>query len=334
MRIVLKAVILFSLFVLSLNSWAENNKSYQIQVAVTSQDETEQILAFRSGFNRLLKRLTGKGLEKKEKNSAILATINQYRYIEQDDKPLEIAIEFNKSAVDNYIADKNLTKWQERLPNLIVWFALMTDDKQEILGTENSNAILEALVNTGHEAGLSLIIPEMDLDDIAKLSFNQVWKNKQKALTEASERYNPEGILTIKLMQSGKDKWTSLWKVQIGQSEHEFKFNDTNALAVLKRGTESLKKTLASPAVKTESIVFLQIEDIKSADAYNYYLHYLEGLTGVTQVQLDRVTPDSVLYKLNVNISKEALLKHIGSKEGLQLTDSQDDKVLHYRLVS
>jgi hypothetical protein len=309
------------------------SSSYQVDVVVEDNLSGGQDKAFVKGFHQLLENLSIPDPEPLRLTTEQLTqTILQYRYHDKDKESI-LTIDFDKKAVDELLTSLGMTAEKGLSFQWVTWVALSQGTSGHLLGGTPSPPTLALLENTAAAQNIALIVPEMDLEDMDGVSFDDVWLDNNTRVEKASERYQGDGVLTIALFKQEERKWHATWRLKTPRKAYQFDFKGSDLNNLFKLGFEKMKKSMETQnTVQEAKIVFLEVGGMHSGESYQQVLSFLNALAGVSHAELDGVTPDTVLYKLTVSVSKSSLMRRMGKDKLLVAEDKPQDKVLHYRL--
>lgn len=307
--------------------------SYQVDVIV-EKNQASHDKAFYDALQQLLSRLSDSPLDMKGVTKPrLMQTISQYRYHTKEGQSV-LTIDFDKEALNALMSELGLFNQSENNLKWVVWIAKKDGEQNDLIGGTPSPKMISDLTDIASRAHFDLIVPEMDLEDMDKVSFNDVWSDNKAGLIKASERYGGDGILIIKLVPQKEDKWAATWILSTEKQDIQFELSDLSLSSTFQAGIEQLETSLSEAIKESASEVLLEVGDVHSTNSYQSILTFLKGLPGVEQVELDGVTPDTVLYKLTVTVSKSSLRRAINKNKMLTVDDKPQDKVLYYRLNS
>jgi hypothetical protein len=120
-------------------------------------------------------------------------------------------VEFNGSRVERALADLGVRYWGPERPLTLLWVAvddgaggraLLGADGATDLGaaatpqiTELITAVREEIVAAAGERGLPIAWPLLDLEDLSRVSFIDVWGKFEDRIVAASARYRADAVL-------------------------------------------------------------------------------------------------------------------------------------------
>lgn len=201
-----------------------------------------------------------------------------------------------------------------------VWFIIHQENgANDIAGTLSENADLvklsKSLQESAETVGLPIALPFGDLEDLSALSTNNLWTITPKQLRKVSKRYAAKAILVIK-MEAGEKLCqgqpnTSTWFLLINKNQSfQWEENLSTCETVLQDGMiqtvhhllskneEKSKET--QPTHSQKQIIHVSVSRIHSAQDYQHVLEDLQKQPNVLDVQIEKVTPSSILYVIHI----------------------------------
>lgn len=308
---------------------------YQIDVPLESNALSAQEKAFREGFNALLQKTALADPEDlKVTNEQIMQTVLQFQ-VHDESGQSQLSINFDKQAINDLLKDLGVSLEQSKKKQWVTWVATQHGETHQLLGGSPLPFELALLSDLAERVDVGLIIPELDLEDLDALSFDDVWLDHKSRWMKASDRYRADGVLVIKLLKNSAGSWHATWSLTTDKEDLHLEGDDASLTSLFENGIEELKKRLETVenSIEAEEL-YIEVADVHSSDSYQTILSFLRTLRGVEQAELDGVTPDKVLYKLTVTVSRSTLERQISQNHFLIAEDKPEDKVLYYRLNS
>lgn len=315
---------------------------YRAQLAVDSQASQLQEGYFKQAFVQVLIKVSGNPFVGEDDkliptSAAIKQSIRQYRYVKEKDQ-LFLTIDFQPQAIDSLLNAHAKSIWSKDRPTLLTLITVDAEGKREVLGANAQSQPLEILINLAKKYGIPLLLPEMDIDDLKRLSYNDLRSLREDTLLTAEQRYGSDGVLSINITLDEKQQWHSHWTLLWGDLQSDWQINDTDFGQLSIDGLRQLSHDLqVQPTTTlneelTEQTLFLNVDDIDSSEAYQTVLDYLSSLSSIKHVELINISPQSIRYKIDIR-TPLSLFKASLSKDDKLIASSQDDDgTLHYRL--
>ncbi len=314
MKVFQLVIFLLFTFIATSTTYADDSDTYKIKIETISQDRTTISQDIEQAFHKLIKKLTNK--EDTASYNQIMGIIEQYQYIDEQNKQY-LLVEFDKTALNNYLKQHQLNSFKIQDEAYLLYVAQIVDDKQELLDQETNSPILNVIKEQALKQGFNLITPTMDLDDIESLSFNDVWQQDKKALYSAAKRYHAKGILVLQLYRQDGNDWHSNWHLYQANNHFESQSQNAPVAKLTEQGIQQLQQQIHTFKTPAKQVLLIQVRNSNSNKDYKNLLNTLQEFKGVEQVQIDGVTPGSVLYKLTINTDKDQLINKLSGLKNI-----------------
>ncbi|CAH9051747.1 hypothetical protein PSECIP111854_00824 [Pseudoalteromonas sp. CIP111854] len=278
---------------------------YQSELYVTDKSRATRVTASQQALYNVIKKLTGRHEETdsaliKQAMRSISDYMLKYEYLEVADGSTKIRVRFEPSKVEELVRDAQLPLWGNRRPLIAIWLVIEDNFRREFV-TQDSYPQLERLIyDTAAEWGVPVIVPLLDLDDLAKVSVAEVWGNFSKPVESASRRYNAERVITARMFQQPS---SSRWQL-------EWRYTDAQMFEVNKLVGDK-QQTLIS-----------MINDFSSALAQNYAIDPNQ----LTALQTTTLMVDNLNSFSSIELAKRQLVS-MSTVEDVDVTYRSGDKV-------
>jgi hypothetical protein len=156
------------------------------------------------------------------------------------------------------------------------------------------------------QRGLALVLPQMDGPDRSAIGLPDVTGFLQDRVLQASARYKPDAVLVGTVTPFGTGQYAARWQLLYGSSPQAW---ETPPAAESDAATDGVqgaadryaeRLAIGAGAGDLEG-VSLAVDGVTSLDAYGKLLHYLEALTPVRAVHVERVEQGSVYFGVDVH---------------------------------
>lgn len=279
---------------------------YEVTLPVMTQHEDDRVAAARTGLEQVLMKLSGdQDIEKSAVIKAALKKadyyIQEYSYESPDSSEASytIRIKFDKNDIRRLLKRASVAYWGEKRPLVLVWLvtADLNDDYQ-VIGSEQSNNILDAFRNESKKYGLPVIFPMMDMTDMGLISADDVASMNVASLNEAAKRYAPDALLIGKLIDN-KQELNSHWILVKDGKTWEWTLSGADPDALFSNLLNQVRQTLSKKfALHVEDAVQtafkLQVQNVVHPAEFEQLMGFIKQLAPVTRVQLSQVTGDVV----------------------------------------
>ena len=220
---------------------------------------------------------------------------------------VSIEVNFYESEIQRLLDENNIPVWSVNRPETLVWMVVEEElEERQMLGDDNSSAStrINTLRSFTDERGLPLLFPLLDLEDQLRLNVNKLWELDEAAILNASQRYQAESILALRIYRSlsGELLARSLYFFRGNvYSYEEFELSEEDFIrGSINLASNELSQYYSVLISGTENSVKvnMQVDDINNPEDYAALLNYLNALEGVSSFQLTRAHES----KLNITV--------------------------------
>lgn len=313
----------------------EIKKLYSVSVPVSDRSKSEQARAVRQGLGDVLVKISGTSrlleqasVKEMQKNAARFVVQYGYRtgtiqlYGAAPDsvdgkgsKGVFLDVEYDSSAVKQFLRRNGLPIWSSNRPPVVVWMALDRGRKRTVLGTQSLESVRRLLFDQAARRGLPLVIPEYDETDRMKVGPADIWGLFSRPIMAASVRYDTNIVLAVKVSEQ-KNKVSLSAILNIEGDQQSLSFQGKSLPAVTQALVQSVTDLIAERYAVTVSgstgeQVILDVTGVTELEDYAALTDYLHGLISVSHAQLQLLQGDHVRILLGLESNLEALEKNI-----------------------
>jgi len=271
--------------------------------------------------------------------------VQSYGYSAQLDakgqQKLMLHVNFNAAAVKQVLREARQALWGRNRPLTAVWIVVAHDNNQTLLASNPDDPIVKELQQNADRRGLPIIIPMMDLEDVDTVSLDDISNLIPDNVLRATNRYGAANILIGTLSQSAVGEWQGNWLFELNGEQMLWQTNGQSAEQVVTEITDNMADAMAARFAVLEddsltAVVRLRITGVNGLEDYSQVIHFLRGLTPVTQVDIAMVEVNDILLDVTTSGGEEALVYLLGLSHELvqdgDLNVSEDDShPLDYR---
>ncbi len=324
---------------------------YVAEVLVTSEDSRQLRAGARSGLMQVLLRVSGDP----EVGSSSLITgamrnVESYYYqfsYESTDKALMVdgeevpalalRLHFEPSAVARLLRSGGFQVWGSNRPGVMLWLAVNEGNGRRIVGSSEDSELMSRLQEQSELRGLPLLFPLLDIEDTANIGTAEVWGAFLGRIQDASERYNPDVILTARIQRDSLGRWLANWS---WFSEARWQAEQTEAdtldeLVAAKVGALTGELAARYAIDSSRGQVVMRVEAVDSLQAYAEVSRYVESLGPVVDSSVTRIAEGEVEFRLNTEGQDAQLVRVIELDEKMVLLNPDTTtQALHYRWLA
>ena len=299
---------------------------YQVRTEVSARDPATQEQAFEDAMAVVLTRVTGsRQVDQSEESQAILGRardyIQQFGYIDSR----TLLISFDGQAINRRLSELGLPVWGQERPATLIWLSL-TDERgrREILAADNSGLVAERLKKAASQRGVPIIIPLMDTEDQQAIDVSDIRGVFEDNIFSASERYDADALLVgtgRAGRQSKEDEpvYRISWTLFFAGEEQSWRGDLAEGID---HAADEFATVLAAIDSQDSGRQRVLIRGIGDLVAYGRVSKYLESLSLVNSVAVDRVHGEDVLFSLELRADPDRLASAINLGKVLFPEDS------------
>lgn len=213
--------------------------------------------ARRDGLAQVLVKVTGAA--PRPDNAAVRAALDKaerylssYSYEASAPGELRLRLVYDASAVRALLREAGLPLWTAHRPRVLVWWVTHVDGRRRFVSAQEQAPAHQALRDSFARRGVPLQLPLFDLEDIAKLSPGQAWRQSSAALLDASQRYRGAQLLTARAARLSDGNWSGDWRML-----HEGRWLSRSARGLTLEQFTALGAALAAEALASRYAVTL-----------------------------------------------------------------------------
>lgn len=180
---------------------------YTAQVAIDQEQDDPRAAAYETALAVVLLRVSG-GQVADDPDLFEALFPNPAAYVVQfrpgpDDT---LFVSFDGEAVEAVLRNAGQSIWGSDRPLTVIWLAVdwgggereilsATDDERDPRSINRNRLLRERILDFAERRGLPVAFPLLDSEDLAKVSFSDVWGGFDEAIVEASARYETNSVL-------------------------------------------------------------------------------------------------------------------------------------------
>lgn len=300
---------------------------YQAEAEVAGREPAQRSEALSAALAKVLVKVTGnRGIAAREELKQDLAAAS--RYVQQysyrsvpeagQEKASSLLVSFDPRAVERLLRDRGLPVWGGNRPTVLLWLGRESGGKRRLLTPEQDADIWSAVETAAAERGLPLIFPLLDLEDRAQLQVSYLWGDFEADIAKASARYNPDLILTGRMVKASRGLWRGSWRLYQGRNSIDWR-NEAKLPGQLSAdGLQHAADLLASrfaPLSGGASLtgLRLKVSGVESLSEYAAVDRLVASQNSLERARLVSVESDALIYQLQLRGGLQAL------EQGLKL---------------
>jgi len=323
---------------------------YVAEVLVADESPRQLKKAARAGLLQVLVRVSG--TLKVEESSLVRSSLRnptayyyQYSYETTDHALLlgesevnakVLRLHFEPSAIARLLRDANLPIWGNNRPSVLLWVAVNEGQSRRMLGEADSSEVVAVLVDQARLRGLPVTFPILDIEDASQVSAAEVWGAFLERIDGASDRYNPDSVLTARIHNEQGERWSSRWSYRTAEAWESLESTGYSSDELVRGMVNQLADELAGRFAlgSSRARIRLKVENVGGVPQYAAVTRYLEELTPVVSSSIVALEGDIAEFELETEGQYLQLIEIIKLDERLLLLskDERNEK-LRYRWI-
>ncbi|MEE4185446.1 MAG: DUF2066 domain-containing protein [Gammaproteobacteria bacterium] len=235
-----------------------------------------------------------------------------------------VRVEFDPTAVQAALDAAGQPLWGAERPLIMLWFAAdLGNGNRQLLGTDSAglgaddaaaDAVRERLLETAANRGLPVVLPLLDSEDLAAVSFADVWGEFEPPLRVAADRYRAEALLVGRARTLDPDRGRVRWRLYTGSDVVAW---EGDVAAGPGQAADYFAQAQATFAGASDR-VRLRVGNIATLREYGQLRRYLLSLNVVAGATIVRVRDDQIEFELTVRGDATRLAQTLDSGGRLQ----------------
>ncbi|MCC3751434.1 MAG: DUF2066 domain-containing protein [Halorhodospira halophila] len=302
---------------------------YTAEVRVDGRQDAEREAAVEAGLERVIGRMVGvyHGLEDHPAGELLDDAeryLESYRYLRLDDE-LAVELRYEGGVLRRHLGERDVAVWGEHRAPILLWVATEIDGRRDLLGfaaAGTEGEVLETLHDGAEQRALPLMYPTLDLRDRQAVGFVDIWGGFDESLREASQRYGSAAVVAVGLRKAGTGAWRARWTVLTGEDALQHHTGPGELERVVTEGLDEVGGALTRrfavvPGEHDGQQLEIALIGIDAVEDYLGAVRYLEEVTGVEQVDVQRIAGDRVTLRLLLARSPERVAEDLDDAETL-----------------
>ncbi len=292
---------------------------YTAEVPLDREDNDPRPAAYRNALAVVVSRISGYGIAADPEMMDLLFP-NPAAYVVQF-RPGEnqtLWVTFDGKALEDVLRRNGQTVWGGDRPLTLVWLAVdWGQGAREVIGADDpergtdeartidrNRLLRERVLEAAERRGLPVAFPLLDTEDLARVTFPDIWGGFDELILDASRRYEANSVLIgrVRADSQQRNRWTYHFageqRAWTGEPE-----------LVLNLVADMLAAEFAIGGSETLRSVELGIAGINTVDAYGSVQRMLSGLNVVESFSITSVHGDRILYRVDAHGGAERLAR-------------------------
>lgn len=296
---------------------------YQADVAAEGdwqQEALKQVLVRVSG-----KADTATAAELATELKQASAYIKQFEAVRHADGN-RMRVLLDAAKVNQLLQQNNIAVWGALRPDILVWL-VQQDDGNRTFVRRSEQPLNASLQQSFSRAGLPLLLPLYDMDDLLTLSETDVWAGFWQQINQSSVRYRPDVIVVAavdRIEQADGPALRLNWQRQDNGRTFRDEITAEDEASLMQRFAASLSAQLAQQyasmmSAQADADYVLEVQRLDDLTALVQAQKLLQQVVGVSEVTIVRYDSDRAYYKLSSSISADGLMNALRFNPRLRL---------------
>ena len=297
----------------------EMTSLYTAQVPLDPEASDPRTAAYRTALQDVLLRVSGSAVSTDPELLDLLfpnptSYVVQYRPGPDD----TLFVSFDGDAVEDVLRRNGQPVWGSDRPLTLVWLAVdWGQGEREIIGADDpertddeartidrNRLLRERVLDIAERRGLPVAFPLLDTEDLAKVTFPDIWGGFDELVLDASQRYEADSVLIgrIRPESSQQNRWT--W--HFGESVQTWNGEPELVVSLI---ADQLAAEFAIGGDAVLETVMLSISGVSSVDAYGSVQRLLANVNVIETFSISEVEGDRIKYRVNAHGGAERLAR-------------------------
>jgi hypothetical protein len=313
------ALILFIAVPPGISDAVEMTSLYTAEVSLDPDENDPRSAAYRDALAVVLMRVSGSDVVDDPEMMDLLfpnpaSYVVQFRPGEAD----TLWVTFDGNAVEDVLRRNGQVVWGSDRPLTLVWLAVdWGQGEREIIGADDpertvdqartidrNRLLRQRILDVAEHRGLPVAFPLLDTEDLARVTFPDIWGGFDELVLDASQRYEANSVLIgrVRADSGQRNRWTYHFageeRAWTGEPE-----------LVVNLVADMLAAEFAIGGNATLQSVTLAVAGINTVDAYGSVQRILSGLNVVESFAITSVDGDRIQYRVEAHGGAQRLAR-------------------------
>lgn len=300
---------------------------YEARVPVTDRSSSARSAALQQALSTVLVKITGARSVPGALTPMIAEPnryLQQYSYEQAPADPnapsaapggppaFVLWAKFDPKVVNQDVSAAHMALWGMERPRTLVWLALQDSPGGRLLPAADTSNLMQTLANAAQQRGIVLLFPQLDAVDRAALGVPDVTGFNLDRISAASTRYRPDSVLVGSVTPFGNGQYAARWELLNGAEQETWQTPPGDEMAVATDGVQvtadryATRYAIAAGAGDLAGMA-LEVDGVTNLDSYAKVLAYLNSLTPVQAVRVERMAAGSAFFSVDVRGSLDNL---------------------------
>jgi hypothetical protein len=301
------------------SSAVEVTSLYSAEVPLDSAARDPRSAAYGDALEAVLLRVSGSDLANDPELVDLLFP-NPASYVVQFQPGEEdtLWVTFDGNAIEEVLRSNGQTVWGRERPLTLVWLAVdWGQGEREIVGADDpersddeartidrNRLLRERMLDAAERRGLPLAFPLLDTEDLARVTFPDIWGGFDELVLDASQRYEASSVLIGRVRPESGQR--NRWTYHFVEEQHAWTGEPEHVVNLV---ADVLAAEFAIGGDAALESVELSVAGINSVDAYGSVQRMLSDTNVVESFAIVSVDGDRILYRVEAHGGAERLAR-------------------------
>lgn len=318
-RIALLALILAAIVSPGPAGAVEMTSLYSAEVPIDSDQSDPRSAAYKDALAVVLLRVSGSGIGDDPEMIDLLfpnpaAYVVQFRPGEAD----TLWVTFDGNAIEDVLRRNGQAVWGRDRPLTLIWLAVdWGQGEREIIGADDpersddqartidrNRLLRQRVLDVAERRGLPVVFPLLDTEDLARVTFPDIWGGFDELILDASQRYEANSVLIGRVRADTAER--NRWTYHFAGAERAWTGEPEMVINLV---ADMLAAEFAIGGDATLQSVELGVAGINTVDAYGSVQRILSGLNVIDSFTITAVEGDRIVYRVEAHGGAERLAR-------------------------
>jgi len=242
---------------------------------------------------------------------------------ENNESVRTLEVGFDSQQVQALLRDAGLPLWGTPRPSVLVWLVDDRSAEREIVWEQSDVALVDALRDSAAKRGLPVLVPVGDFDDLMAISASDLWGGFIGPVSDASQRYQADGIVIAKLIPQGI-RWQFFPDASDLQADQQRGQGDSAAMINAVADYYATRTAVVFDQNDDSQAVTLAIAGVQGGDDYVQLERTLAGLNALQSAHLAELEGDALRFTVRLAASQQALINELTANREIRLMTPQE----------
>jgi hypothetical protein len=299
----------------------EMTSLYTAQVPLDSAESDPRSAAYKAALRDVLLRVSGSGVANDPELVDLLFPSPASYVVKFQPGPDDtMFVSFDGKAVEEVLRRNGQPVWGSERPLTLVWLAVdwgqgereiigaddpeRTDDKARTI--DRNRLLRERVLDIAERRGLPVAFPLLDSEDLAKVTFPDIWGGFDELVIDASQRYEADSVLIGRIRPDSSQR--NRWAWYFGTDVRTWNGEPELVVSLI---ADELAAEFAIGGDAVLASVVLNVSGITSVDAYGSVQRMLATMNVVETFIITQVEGDRIQYRVDAHGGAERLARSL-----------------------